>query len=82
MSTDKKRKKLPTNAEYIKAAKKLHEVDGECEIDERAKVSRNDNEEEGAYVAAWVWVPREVVDPDYDPSYLGPSGVALSKSSK
>jgi hypothetical protein len=68
MSTDKKRKKKPAAKLYRDAAKRLHEVDGECEIDYRAKVSRVDGpEEEGAYVQAWVWVPREEVDKDYEP---------------
>jgi len=43
-----------TDAEYIKSAKRLHESEGEVEIDSNAKVSRGDDP--GAYVAAWVWV--------------------------
>src|SRR5260370_23329918 len=86
MSTDKKSKKLPTARAYREAAKRLHHVEGECEIDDnakQAKVSRTrKQDEEGAYVQAWVWVPREEVDDSYDPSYLGPSVVGPSTSSK
>jgi hypothetical protein len=37
-------------------AKRLHEKEGEIEIDEDATVSRS---KDGAYVAAWVWVPHK-----------------------
>lgn len=46
---------------YRRAAKALHEVDGEIEIDPDATVSFGDDS--GAYVAAWVWVPDAEVDP-------------------
>ena len=43
---------------YIERAHALYHTDGEVEIDARdVKVSRNDDGENGAYVAAWVWVP-------------------------
>lgn len=45
------------DSQYIAAAKRLHESDGEIEIDTFAQVSRGDSP--GAYVAAWVWVPNE-----------------------
>jgi hypothetical protein len=68
MSTDKKKKKLPTAKQYREAAKRLHHEDGECEVDDNARVSRSSmDDEEGAYVQAWVWVPRQAVDKDYDP---------------
>lgn len=35
----------------------------ELEVDEFAKVSIGDN---GAWVASWVWVPREEVEPGWD----------------
>ena len=41
-------------AAYRKAAKALHEDEGEVEIDDGAMVSEGDDD--GAYVAAWVWV--------------------------
>ena len=44
-------------------ARELHQVDGECEIDEDALVSQNvETTSEGAYVQAWVWVPFEEVE--------------------
>src|SRR5712691_6732601 len=68
MSTDKKRKSPATAKQYREAAKRLHQEDGECEIDANAKISRASTEdEEGAYVQAWVWVPRQAVDKEYDP---------------
>jgi hypothetical protein len=68
MSTDKKSKKLPTAKEYRDAGKRLYHVDGATEIDDKARVSRESTErEEGAYVQAWVWVPRQAVDKGYDP---------------
>jgi hypothetical protein len=36
-------------------AKELYHEEGEIEVDSNARVSIG--EEEGAYVAAWVWVP-------------------------
>ena len=38
----------------IKMAKDEHEIEGEVEIDDNAVVSEGDDN--GAYVAAWVWV--------------------------
>lgn len=40
---------------YRDAAEILHGRDGVCEIDADAAVSKGDDD--GAYVAAWVWVP-------------------------
>jgi len=69
MSADKKSKKLPTAEEYRDAAKRLYHVDGATEIDDKARVSRESTaREEGAYVQAWVWVPRQAVDKEYDPA--------------
>lgn len=58
-----------TDEEYRQQAKALFEQDGEIEIDDDAQVIRaHDHPEgrpchnadaEGAYVAAWVWVPEE-----------------------
>jgi hypothetical protein len=44
---------------YVKAAKRLHEREGTLEIDDEPKVS--EGSDEGAYVAAWVWVYDEDV---------------------
>jgi hypothetical protein len=41
-----------------KAARILWHKEGEVEIDSEALVSRSDDSE-GAYVQAWVWVPRD-----------------------
>lgn len=43
---------------YIRKAKSDHHVDGHLEIDDDAVVSES---EEGAYVQAWVWVPKEAI---------------------
>lgn len=45
---------------YREKAKELHVwySDGDVNVDECAVVSESD---EGAYVAAWVWVPREAI---------------------
>lgn len=40
---------------YIQAARDEYQRDGEIEIDDDAAVSHS---EEGAYVAAWVWVDK------------------------
>lgn len=48
-----------TNAQYRDAAKRIHESEGEIEIDDKAKVSRGDDT--GAYVQAWVWVPNDSI---------------------
>lgn len=48
----------PKTAEaYRKAARDLHEIEGECEIDEGAAIGISDDG--GAYVQAWVWVSDE-----------------------
>jgi len=53
-----------TDEAIVKAAKRLHEEEGELEIDPAsdplptARVSRS---AEGAYVLAWVWVPYDSV---------------------
>lgn len=44
------------NARYIAAAGRLHARDNDLEIDGDAKVSIGDDD--GAYVQAWVWVPK------------------------
>lgn len=49
--------KQPTDAQYRAAAKRMFEREGELEIDTDATVSRGSDP--GAYVQAWVWVPRE-----------------------
>jgi hypothetical protein len=44
--------------EMIEEARELYQKDGEIEIDPDARESRGEgNEERGAYVQAWVWVP-------------------------
>ena len=44
------------NAEWFRSrARELYHEDGEIEVDGDASVSIADDE--GAYVAAWVWVP-------------------------
>lgn len=42
---------------YRKAAKSQYHSEGQVEIDDDALVSES---EEGAYVQAWVWVPKEM----------------------
>ena len=55
--------KKPTNKQMIVAARRLHQDDGEVEVDEGAMVSRGNDP--GAYVAAWVWVDdADVTDED------------------
>ena len=44
---------------YVEAARNRHQEDGEVEIDDGAVVSDSD---EGAYVAAWVWVDKSDVE--------------------
>jgi hypothetical protein len=47
--------KDPPHAEMVrKWAKELHQEDGEVEIDDDAALSEGDDN--GTYVAAWVWV--------------------------
>jgi len=48
---------LITDQQYRAAAKELHEVEGEIEIDGNAAVSRGNYP--GAWVRAWVWVPSD-----------------------
>ncbi|HXN51291.1 MAG TPA: hypothetical protein VN943_05085 [Candidatus Acidoferrum sp.] len=44
------------NAEWFRnRAKELYHEEGEIEVDNDARVSTGDDD--GAYVAAWVWVP-------------------------
>ena len=49
-----------TVKQYREAAKRFHHVEGECEIDEGAKVSKGNDE--GAYVQAWVWVSDDEIE--------------------
>jgi len=51
-----------TDGQYRAAARKLHQRDGDIEIDDNAKTSRGDDP--GAYVQAWVWVYNEDVTAD------------------
>lgn len=67
--------KPPTAKQYIEAARELHQIDGEVEIDDldetdaeaEQRVSRSEDpdSETGAYVKAWVWVNREEIQPNY-----------------
>ena len=54
------RKKIGLDA-YRLAAKRLCHIEGEVEIDDNAVVSKG--EDDGAYVAAWIWIPDEDVLP-------------------
>lgn len=47
----------PTEAAYRTAVKELHNIDGECEIDDGAVVSISDDG--GAYIQAWLWISDE-----------------------
>ena len=47
-----------TDEQYRKAARTIYQEEGEVEIDDNAKISRDDDDE-GVYVAAWVWVPAD-----------------------
>lgn len=40
---------------WLEAARSIHQVEGECEIDNNAQISYSSDG--GAYVQAWVWVP-------------------------
>jgi hypothetical protein len=52
--------KHPTDEQVVEYARRALAKEGEIEIDDDAKVSRSfDNEDRGAYVAAWLWVPDE-----------------------
>ena len=44
---------------FREVARVLHHLDGECEIDDKAPISCEDDAPDGAYVQAWVWVARE-----------------------
>lgn len=48
--------------EFVELAKQRWHRDGEIEIDDGAVVSRGD--EDGAYVAAWVWVSAKKKEPN------------------
>ncbi len=56
---------VPSDSAMVKAAQRLHNKDGELEIDTlgsplpTARVSRGDSP--GAYVLAWVWVSDDQV---------------------
>lgn len=68
----------PTAEEYIAKARELHEDEGEIEIDHmepdaaselaETQISRSEDSsgEIGAYVRAWVWVPRESIQPEWE----------------
>lgn len=47
----------PTDAQYRHAAQLLHADDDDTQIDAAASVSRGDDD--GAYVQAWLWIPRK-----------------------
>lgn len=44
----------PTDKQFIEAARRMYQRDGEIEVDDNAKLSRGDDP--GCYVQAWVWV--------------------------
>lgn len=48
-----------TWAAYRKHAQEVHHEAGCLEIDDDAEVSMVEDRPEGAYVMAWLWVPRE-----------------------
>ncbi len=53
----------PSDKKMIEAAKAIYQDNRAVEVDDNAKVSRDDaNPDHGAYVAAWVWVDDEDVD--------------------
>lgn len=47
---------------FIKAARQAHYVEGEIEMDDVAVVSKNDDAD-GAYVMAWLWVSNDPAAP-------------------
>ena len=52
--------KHPTDEQVVEYARRALAKEGEIEIDDDAKVSRGPgNEDRGAYVSAWLWVPDE-----------------------
>jgi hypothetical protein len=59
--------KHPTDEQVVEYARRALAKEGEIEIDDDAKVSRSpDNEDRGAYVAAWLWVPDEACRAFFD----------------
>ena len=68
------RDRVPSAIEYREAARVLYEEEGEIEIDFLEETEENpedyidrtdlDGEETGAYVQAWVWVPRSEAEKD------------------
>jgi len=50
---------LALNNAYRAAAKAQWHDEGSCEIDDKALVSRDGEDDIGAYVQAWVWVTNE-----------------------
>ena len=55
-----------TYAPYVHAADQYFRVHGEIGIDQQASVSASEDVEAagGIYVAGWVWVSNELVDPE------------------
>lgn len=53
-----------TNEQFIEAAKRRWQDDGEIEVDDGAEVSRNNapKASHGAYVQAWVWVDNDDIE--------------------
>ena len=52
--------KHPTDEQVVEYARRALAKEGEIEIDAGAEVSRSAaNEDRGAYIAAWLWVPDE-----------------------
>ena len=49
---------------YAAKAREIYYRDFEIDFDDLPEISPS---EHGAYVQAWCWVPRESVDPDYNP---------------
>ena len=66
-SPDSRETKSPINQEqndaFVAAAKRIHQEEGELEVDYGAVVSYSDDG--GAYVAAWVWVSNDEVESKY-----------------
>lgn len=60
---------MTTDEQYRDIAKKRHEKEGSLEIDDTACVSRGIDldSEDGAYVAAWIWVPNPESGTGEDP---------------
>lgn len=54
-----------TNNEYIEKAKELYAIPGELDVDDDAEVSVT---EDGAWVAAWVFIGNEDFDSTDNPS--------------